>query len=306
MSEALFAWEPHTSPESLSADVLAVSLGAFVDAGSSQQILTHHLLDGLPSHVVGRFDADQLIDHREQRPPITFDRDHFSDYTPPSILLREMTDLAGRTFLYLEGPEPVLKWERLAETVSALLRDVGVQRTVMLQAVPMPMPHTRPLHVTRHATDASLIPGNQPMFGSITMPATFGSVLELRLGERGHDALGLSVHIPQYLTQFEYPDGALTLLSALQDATGLNLPGEGLLHNAELARQTINQQVAESEELTEMVAALEAQYDEFMHRRELEAEVHDLPSADEIGAEAEEFLRTLGLSGQSDSDDVEG
>ena len=42
------------------------------------------------------------------------------------------------------------------------------------------------------------------MFGTVQVPASWSALLELRLGESGHDALGFAVHVPHYLAQAEF------------------------------------------------------------------------------------------------------
>ena len=127
------------------------------------------------------------------------------------------------------------------------------------------------------------------------MPGSVSALLQLRLGESGHDAVGFAVHVPHYLAQSEFADAALRGLHSFIAATGLNIPTQDLAATAGLNRAEIAQEVAGSEEITRVVEALERQYDTYMEGREkpslLATDVRDLPSADEIGAEFEQFLR---------------
>ena len=78
-------------------------------------------------------------------------------------------------------------------------------------------------------------------------------------------------------------------------ATGLDLPTADLAATAGLNRAEIAREVAGSDEVSGVVEALEHQYDTFMEGREkpslLATDVASCPSADEIGAEFEQFLR---------------
>lgn len=271
-------------------DTLIVTVGSFVDAGNAQARLEGQLLNRLPSRIVGAFDADQLLDYREQRPVMTFDRDRFTDYVTPQFVLHEVTDLDGRRFGLLTGPEPALQWERFAASIGAVADELGVALTVIATGVPMPAPHTRPVLVTRHASDSRLLPGHQPTFGRIQLLGAFPMMLEHRLGASGHDVIGLSAHVPQYLAQSDYPDASIALLDAIGQVTGLVLPAQELTAAATVAHTQIEAAVAESAELRELVGALETNHDEFTSHQ---AESRELPTADEIGAEAEEFLRNL-------------
>jgi len=254
---ALYRFETDTNPASARASVLLVSLGGFIDAGRTQQVLTSHLLEAHDHTVVASFDIDQLLDYRGRRPIMTFDRDRWTSYDDPSLLLYRLTDKDGQPFLLLTGAEPDYQWERVVEAVTGLIRILGVDVTISVHGIPMAVPHTRPLGLTAHATDPRLITDNQVVFGAVQVPGSLSSLLELRLGESGRDAIGYSVHVPHYLAQAEFPDAALVGLGAVSGATGLNLKTTDLAAAAGLNRAELAREIAGSEEVAGVVEALE-------------------------------------------------
>lgn len=291
----LFSYESHVDPRPVHAHTLVVTLGSFMDAGHVQRQVNDQVTDRLENHRIGHFDIDALVDYRGNRPPIVFAHDHFTSYQAPEIALLQATDSRGTPFLLLSGPEPDFRWEEMADRIERIIEDHDVQLTVMVQGVPMPTPHTRPVHVTRWASRPELIPGNRPMFGTVQMGAAFPAMLAVRLGESGHDVIGLSASIPQYLSPGDYPDGAIAAIQALESHGDVAVPTAGLELVTRAVRAEIDQQVAASEEAQEMVAELEANYDRFDARHRLPGpEAADLPTAEEIAAEAEAFLRNLG------------
>lgn len=291
----LYTFETDTPLEDLRASVLLVSLGGFVDAGQTQGQLTDHVLSVLPHTVVGSFDLDQLLDYRGRRPAMMFERDRWASYADPTLLLYRVTDTDGQPFLVLSGPEPDYQWERVIEAIQQINRALGVTLTVSIHGIPMAVPHTRPIGRTAHATAPKLIGEHDSLFGAVQVPGSISALLELRLGESGQDALGFAVHVPHYLSQAQFADAAVVGLEAFVAATGLNIPAEDLVATAGLNRAEIAQEIAGSEEVTQVVEALERQYDAYVQGREkpglLVTDVRDLPTADEIGAEFEEFLR---------------
>lgn len=287
----LFTWETHIDARTVRARTLVVMLGSFVDAGNVQRLLSAHLGNVCANHVLGRFDVDQLVDYREHRPALVFDRDHFTNYEAPEIVLREMTDEGGERFLLLSGVEPALRWEAVAAEVERIVRALDVSLVVLAQGIPMMVPHTRPVAVTRHSSNPELLDGHKPVFGTVGLAAAFPFLLELRLAEAGHDVVGLTAHIPHYLTQTDHPEGAIALMQAIRDIAGLHVPTTDLAVSAGVVRAQIALQLADNEELQEVVGAMEEQYDQVMAQRELTIGEADLPSADEIGAEAEKFLQ---------------
>jgi PAC2 family protein len=273
--------------------VLLHHLGGYIDAGHAARLAVDHLLTALPGAVVATFDVDQLLDYRSRRPTMTFDRDHWADYDEPIIALYALRDLAGTPFLLLTGPEPDAQWERFAAAVTELIERFSVDIAVGINAIPMAVPHTRPAGVTAHATRPELIHHQEQWATTAELPGSAGALLELRLGQAGHDAMGLAVHVPHYLAETEYPHAARTLLDHVSVSTGLLLPTDALTEAAEEIGADIERKVASSEQASRVVRALERRYDSTVAadgRPSLLAKDEPLPTADELGAEAEQYL----------------
>jgi len=151
---------------------------------------------------------------------MTFEEDRWAGYERPKLAVYEVEDCAGTRFLLLTGPEPDLQWERFADAVLEMVNDFGVSLTVGLGAVPMAVPHTRPVMVTAHATRRELISGYQQWFNTVQVPGHAGALVELRLGELGHDAMGFVVHVPHYLARMEYPESARGCWNTWPEAAG--------------------------------------------------------------------------------------
>ncbi|KNX36871.1 PAC2 family protein [Luteipulveratus halotolerans] len=302
----LFQLETDTPQEDLRASTMIVSFGGLIDAGQAQKLLTDHILETLDSQVVASFDIDQLLDYRGRRPVMTFDRDHIAAYDDPTLLLHRVVDEEGTPFYVLYGPEPDYQWERVIEAVRQLIRMLGVRLVISAHGIPMGVPHTRPVGMTRYATDRSLIPENDPVFGAVQIPASLEQLLHLRLGESGTDAVGFALHVPHYLAQVEFGDAAVAALEAIHAQTGLAIPVADLAAAAGLNRADIQRQIADNDEVTQVVSGLEQQYDAFHEGRQrkslLATEMAELPSADEIGEQLEAFLREETADDETDED----
>lgn len=273
---------------------LVHALSGFVDAGSGAELARDHLLNSLDARLIASFDVDQLLDYRSRRPVMTFAEDHWEDYDEPSLGLHLLHDDAGTPFLLLAGLEPDLLWNRFAAAMIGLVERLGVRLTVGLNAIPMAVPHTRPLGITAHATRPELVAGHEPWLNRVQVPGSASNLLEYRLGHHGHDAMGFAVHVPHYLAQTAYPAAAEALLGAVSRATGLLLPTGALHSAAEIAGADIDAQIAQADEASALVRALEQQHDAFVRGRDsanlLVTDTDALPSADELGAELERFL----------------
>ncbi len=277
--------------------VLVQAMRGFVDAGATGQLAVEHLTETMPVRRLATFDVDQLLDYRSRRPMMTFDSTTWSDYAQPHLAVDLLRDEAGTPFLLLHGSEPDVQWERYVAAVRGLVERFAVPLTVAVHGIPMGLPHTRPVSVTAHATRSELTAGHQAWFGSVQVPASAASLLELRLGQSGHDAMGFAVHVPHYLAQSSYPQATIAALRAVEKAAGLELRLGALDAAATDATLEIERQVAQSDEVRELVGALEEQYDAFarnLGRTSLLAQSSDLPTADELGAEFERFLAQQG------------
>lgn len=273
--------------------VLVHDLAGEFDAASAGALAGAHLLAGLPHEVIARFDADSLVDYRSHRPRITFTGDRYESYTAPEILLYAVEDDAGRPFLLLHGIEPDYAWDRFVAAVAMLVERLGVTKLVALQAIPMPVPHTRPVTVTAHATRRQLIEDYPVYWAEMRIPGSVPALIELRMGEAGVDALGVAAHVPHYLAQGTFPAASLTLLEHLERLTGLKLPSDTLREAAEAHRTDIDAQIAQSPENVAVVQALEQQFDNFQAAREgtgLLGSAGEMPSGEQLAGELERFL----------------
>jgi predicted ATP-grasp superfamily ATP-dependent carboligase len=287
--EELYELNPTTADTDGAA--MLVHLEGFMDAGAAGRLLTEHLLETFPHETVATFDTDRLLDYRSRRPLMTFDKDHWESYDKPLLEVSLLRDPADKPFLLLTGPEPDHEWELFTAAVRALADRLGVGHVITYFGVPMGVPHTRPLGVLAHATRPGLVTSTGQLPSKLQVPASASSLLELRLGEAGRDAIGFAVQVPHYLSQAAYPTAALTLLDAVREASGLEMPRGDLRDAADRTNTLIDRQVAESAEVAELVHSLEQQYDAVIAQKgELLAEGEAMPTADELAAQFEQFL----------------
>lgn len=284
---------------------MVVVLDGFLDAGNAAARAAQHLADlgegevdpGRTSRVVATFDVDQLHDYRARRPAVSFVVDHYESYDAPRLVVRLLHDSGGSPYLLLHGPEPDNRWEAFARAVREVVERFDVARVVSVGSVPMAVPHTRPIALTHHANDPALLIGRSPWRGELRVPSSAQALLEIRLGEWGHPAQGFVAHIPHYLAQLDYPLAAACLLEQVELAGRLTIDLSGLRAEAEDREAEIAEYLAEHEDVADVVAALERQYDAFERAEESGADLlardEPLPTGEEIGQQFEQFLAGL-------------
>jgi hypothetical protein len=284
-------YEVDSDVPDLSGAVLLHHFEGFMDAGAAGATLVAHLLDVHEHRVVARFDIDDLIDYRSRRPTMTYATDRWESYDAPELVVHLLHDAVGTPFLLMTGPEPDRRWEAVTAAVLSLVERWGLRLAVGFHGIPMGVPHTRKLSVISHATRPELIIEGSP-FSRVQVPGNLSALLEFRLGQAGHDAMGFAAYVPHYLAQGTYPAAGLGLLQSVTKATGLVIQAAALNEAAQRTDAEISRQVAESSEVAQVVEALERQYDAFSEASEnlLLSDDESLPSADELGAEFERFL----------------
>jgi len=273
---------------------LVAGLTGFADAGSAVSQFSQYLLDTLDVREIATFDADALLDYRARRPTIFFDQDHLTEYTPLKLSLYLVKDELGQPFLLLTGFEPDFQWERFTEAVLQLVDRYKVKDTTWVHAIPMPVPHTRPIGVTVSGNRLDLIDSLSVWKPRTQAPGNALHLLEFRLSELGHPTAGFVLLIPHYLADTEYPLAAVAALENISAATGLIFPTEQLREDNRAFLSKVEDQVEGNQELQRLVGTLEARHDSYMEDNPLPSPLMDesgeLPGGDTIAAELEKFL----------------
>ncbi|UUT35358.1 proteasome assembly chaperone family protein [Microbacterium elymi] len=272
---------------------LVIALTGFTDAGGAVSQLIDLMRDDLDPIPLVVFDNDVLLDYRARRPLVTFDGERITGYRPSQLELSLVRDALGQPFLLLAGYEPDFVWEGFARAVLALAAEYAVASVTWLHAIPMPVPHTRPISTTVSGTRAALTEAHSVWRPHTQVPGTIGHLLEHRFAEAEVPVAGFVLLVPHYLGDTEYPAATLAALDSITAATGLVFAGDDLRARNREFLQRVQEQVQENEDLTRMLGGLEERYDAYMAGSTNAAPmVHtgDLPSADELAAELERFL----------------
>ncbi|GAA2522834.1 PAC2 family protein [Rarobacter incanus] len=273
---------------------LLVALEGYLDAGRVGELVSDTAIVGAERLVT--FNADEFIDYRSRRPRITFAESRFTDYEAPEIAVDVAADALGAPLLVLHGLEPDYRWERFVTAVCAIIERFGVALTVAIHGVPAAVPHTRPLITTISATRDDLIPNEPSWLDTLVLPAGVINTLQVRLGESGHDAMGIAVHVPHYLAQSAYQPAAIAALDKLDQAAGVHVDPSGLQKSAVEALDELRERLQESPDIAKVVTTLEGQYDTIQSGR---AQAHALTerpgqAGEDLAAELERFLADQG------------
>lgn len=277
--------------DGLRVDTLVVGLDGFVDAGNAARTAVDHLVSSLEHHVVAEFDIDVLLDYRARRPRLHTAENIVKSVAWRTLRLEAVTDLAGRRFLLLRGPEPDRSWQAFSAAVVGLAARFRVTTMIGMLALPAATPHTRPITFLGTATRQELLPENGMRFGAMEVPGSVTSVLEYSFGQAGRDALMLLPQVPNYISSAEVPHAAAALLERLGRVADLSLPYDALLRAAEKLDALLETELAQSAENREMVLELERQYDQSLLKLASDENGEAMiPTGDELARQFESFL----------------
>ena len=257
--------------------ILVMALTGWVDAAAAGTRAAEALAAG--GTTVADFDTDALLDYRANRPVLTFRNGRMDEAKWPALTITHVAR-EGLDLLVMTGAEPDFKWKELSADLVGLAGTFRVSRLVTLGAIPAQVPHTLPPPVLTTTSDPELLlEDDRPISGDLKVPGAAVSILTEALVAGGIPALGYWVQVPHYVRS-PYHRGVLALLEKATGRLGISLDLEEIRLAAD-AQQT---------ELDEAVRG-RPEAEAYLQRLEAAGEGGDVPTADEIGAEVERFLR---------------
>jgi len=282
-------YQVHVSPV-LDSPVLVVAMEGWIDAGLGAAGALAAISEHPPSSEVVTFDADHFLDMRARRPIVRIVDGVTSELRWPKIQIRHGHDQAGADVLYLVGPEPDYHWREFVDSVVQLALRYGVRLVVGLGAFPAPAPHTRPVRLAATAppSSAELVARVGVVQGELEVPAGVVSALEIALGEAAIPTVSLWARVPHYVAAMPFPMASAALVDGLASISGLLLDSSKLRAAGDRARGHVDELIAGNLEHLSMVSKLEEAIDASEGNP---LGLDEVPSADELAAELERFLR---------------
>jgi len=265
----------------LDSPVMLVALGGWFDVGATATAAVEALVEDRSAVTIAEIDPDPFYDFTQERPIVEIHDGALRSIRWPENRF-ELSRGAGRDLVVLAGTEPHLHWRTYTACVVTIAERLRCEAVVTVGAAAEAVPHTRPPMVTGSTTNATL--ASQLGLASPTYQGMTGvaGVLQAGLEAVGIPAVSLRVGIPHYLMNAEHPHAVAALQSHLGHVLGVPVAGDP---SDEITRwRSLHDEVVENDlQLSMYVQMLEQEYD----RRAEES----IPSADDLGAKFEQFLR---------------
>lgn len=279
----------HTQPV-LDAPVLVVALEGWVDAGLGAANAVSSLVEQHSTSDLVTFESDHFLDMRARRPIVRIVDGITTELQWPRTQVRHGHDDAGSDLLFLIGPEPDYHWHDFVGAIVELVLRFGVRMVVGLGAFPAPAPHTRPVRLAATAPQhsAELVERVGVVQGELEVPAGVLSAIELGLGDESVPTVSLWARVPHYVSAMPFPLASAALVDGLAAVAGLVLDSTELRAAGDRARGQVDELIADNAEHLSMVQKLEEAIDSSEGNA---LGLDEVPSADELAAELERFLR---------------
>ena len=268
----------------LRSPIMVVALRGWFDVAEVATDALDHLVADRVAPVIATIDPDPFFDFTQERPEIALDEvDRLQVRWPDNEFRLARYPGRAHDLVLLAGVEPHLRYATFADCIIEVAHRLGCDVVVTVGAAAEAVPHTRMPMVVGSSTTDGLVRAlglSRPQYQGIT---GLVGVLQERLDRRNIPAVSLRVGVPHYLGNAKHPKSSAALLRHLEHV--LDVPtGHGLLaDDIERWRALHDEAVDEDQQAAAYLRMLEADYD-----RRAEAA---LPSADDLAAELERFLR---------------
>ncbi len=263
--------------------VVVTAFEGWNDAGDAASAAVDHLAQTLSAVPLIAVDPEDYYDYQVNRPTVSLDADghrHLSWPTTQVSVVRRGSE--GGDLVLVRGIEPNMRWRQFCEELTGLFDRLDARLVVHLGALLADVPHTRPVPVDGHASDAELSAGLGLEESRYEGPTGIVGALADAGSRRGVPSVSLWAAVPHYVAQTPCPKATLALLRRLEDLIDTPVPMADLPEQARAWERGVEELAREDSEVAEYVRTLETAKD-----------TADLPEAsgDAIAQEFERYLR---------------
>ena len=269
----------------LRSPVMLIALTGLFDISGAATTALDQFAPADAAVTIGGIDPDPFYDFSQERPQVEFDEGELRVIRWPENEFDIVRGRGERNLVVLVGVEPHLLWRTYTACIVEVAQRLGCQAVVTVGSAAEGVPHTRTPQVTGSTTDSELarrLGIGQPTYQGVTGVV---GVIQTDLAAAGIPSVSLRVGIPHYLMNAEHPQAVAALQTHLAHVLSVD-PPEPTANFADDVRKwrMLHDEVTDGDVQLQMyVKMLEHEFD-----RRAEAAI---PSADDLGAQFEAFLR---------------
>jgi proteasome assembly chaperone (PAC2) family protein len=269
--------------------ILVCSFRGWNDAAAAASTALTTVEDAFDSELIATVDAEDYFDFQATRPTIVLSEGQARRIDwPHNNLIAVRVPAADRDLVLLDGTEPNLRWRTFSETISTAADALGVEMVITLGALVAEVSHTLPVPITGLASDEALVEELDLQRSNYEGPTGIVGVVHDCCRQVGMSSASLWAAVPHYVAAVPNPKAALALLRRLEGLTGIAVDATELEEETSSYEEQIDRAIAANPEIEELVDRIEAEQADQLQSPE------DLPSADSIARDFQQFLRQQG------------
>jgi len=274
----------------LRSPVLVCSFRGWNDAASASSRALATAAESLDAELVAQVDPEEFFDFQTTRPTISLS-DGVARHIewPQNNLYAARVPAADRDIVLLDGTEPNLRWRTFSEGIATAADTLGAEMVVTMGALIAEVSHTLPVPITGLASSEELVEELDLERSNYEGPTGIVGVVHDCCRQLGMTSASLWAAVPHYVAAVPNPKAALALLRRLEGLTGIAVEASELELETEGYEEQIGRAVDANPEIKELVERIEAEQAE-----QFAGEGGELPSADSIAREFQQFLRQQG------------
>jgi predicted ATP-grasp superfamily ATP-dependent carboligase len=281
-------------PDGLRAPAMVCAFQGWNDAGDAASGAVKFLADALDARRFAHIDSEEFYDFQANRPSIRFGEHERREISWPTVEISEASaPRAARDLVLVQGVEPSMRWRAFTSHIVDLAEALGVQVVVTMGALLGDVPHTRPVAMSGHASDAALLERLGIQASSYEGPTGIVGVLHTACAQAGLPSASLWAAVPHYVAAASNPKAALALLRRIEVLVGVSVDVSELETSAADYERQVGIAVRSDPDIQAFVERLEQAADS----EEL-VSPEDVPSGDMLASEFQRFLRQRGRDGK--------
>jgi predicted ATP-grasp superfamily ATP-dependent carboligase len=281
-------------PDGLRAPAMVCAFQGWNDAGDAASSAVAFLASALDARRFARIDSEEFYDFQANRPCVQLNDAKERKILWPTVEVFEApAPRAPRDLVLVQGVEPSMRWRAFSSHLVDLAEALGVQLVVSLGALLGDVPHTRPVAMTGHASDPSLVEGLGMQTSTYEGPTGIVGVLHNACAQAGLPSASLWAGVPHYVAAAANPKAALALVRRVEGLIGVSVDVSELESAATDYERQVGLAVQSDPDIQAFVERLElaAESDE-------EDSPEEVPSGDILAREFQRFLRQRGPDGR--------
>jgi proteasome assembly chaperone (PAC2) family protein len=263
--------------------VMICAFAGWNDGGEAASTVVGHLKDQWGAQRFAGLDPEEFYDFQVHRPTVrSLDGITRRIDWPSNDFSLAQPD--GRDVLLFLGVEPNTRWRTYCESILRVASELDTEVLVTLGAFLADVPHTIPAPVNASSSDPDWLERTEIVPARYEGPTGIVGVLHDAAARVGLASVSVWAAAPHYLPAGVNPRAALALLEVVRDLFGLAVDTGDMARAAAEWRHQVDEAMGEDGNLRDYVRRLEEAAAE-------RGEAGPLPSADDLAAEVERFLR---------------